>query len=278
MSLDNAIHNVSAASSAIIFLHPIKGDFQDILAQLDGCMFLRNLTSHDVFAAWPDSDDQDMWWDRGKPLPEPYTHDNTTEQAEAALEKVMATIMWLHSQNITSDRIALLGWSQGGELALRIAITYPWTISTVVAIAGYLPDDSSAWLASENRTSRDSLDEDTNTLDEDTNILTARAPPDDQYNKLKVHMVHGTQDNSIKYEWGLATANRLREMGMPVEFEPMESVSHWPVTGKAGWSLSQKIQEWLAAPLGLDGNITHWQNGKCPGNLAASLDDVDTDR
>jgi phospholipase/carboxylesterase len=91
-------------------------------------------------------------------------------------------------RGIAPDRIVLAGFSQGGAIAVQLAIRYPETLAGLVALSTYL--------LLEHR------------LDDDRNPANL---------KLPVFVGHGTADPMVPFFLGEHLTDRLRRMGHPVE-------------------------------------------------------------
>lgn len=113
------------------------------------------------------------------------------------------------SRGIDAGRIVLAGFSQGGAIALQLALRYPLRLAGVMALSTYLLDASALdhQLAPANR-------------------------------DLPVFIAHGTMDPVVPFSLGESAAGVLRRMGYPVEWRtyPMpHSVSPEEVTDITGW-------------------------------------------
>ena len=91
-------------------------------------------------------------------------------------------------RGIAPDRIVLAGFSQGGAIAVQLAIRYPETLAGLVALSTYL--------LLEHR------------LGDDRNPANL---------KLPVFIGHGTADPMVPFFLGEHLTDRLRRMGHPVE-------------------------------------------------------------
>jgi len=93
------------------------------------------------------------------------------------------------SRGIASERIVLAGFSQGGALALQTGLRYAKPLAGMMALSTYLP------LAE--------------TLPQEAAPANARTP---------VFMAHGTDDQVIPHEIGMASRDALQRMGYDVEW------------------------------------------------------------
>jgi phospholipase/carboxylesterase len=92
-------------------------------------------------------------------------------------------------RGIEANRIVVAGFSQGGAIALQLAIRYPETLAGLIALSTYL-------------------------------LLGHRMEKDahEANRNLPVFAGHGTEDPMVPLHLGKVTAERLRAMGYPVEW------------------------------------------------------------
>ena len=68
---------------------------------------------------------------------------------QPSIEKVLGVIdQWAQSNQVNASQLTLMGFSQGAMLAYAIALLYPRRVSSVAALAGYLPEQ---WMNSNNK-------------------------------------------------------------------------------------------------------------------------------
>jgi phospholipase/carboxylesterase len=92
-------------------------------------------------------------------------------------------------RGIAADRIIVAGFSQGGAIALQLALRYPEKLAGLIALSTYL--------LLEHR------------LESDANQANS---------KLPVFVGHGKADPMVPCQMGEAVARRLEQMGHPVEW------------------------------------------------------------
>jgi phospholipase/carboxylesterase len=90
---------------------------------------------------------------------------------------------------IDPRRLVLLGFSQGGVLAYRLALHEPSRFAAVVALSSWLPPP-----------------------------VAERVQPSPAYQRLPAFVQHGTADEVIAVARARASVERLRELGMPVTY------------------------------------------------------------
>jgi phospholipase/carboxylesterase len=113
------------------------------------------------------------------------------------------------SRGIDARRIVLAGFSQGGAIALQLALRHPQRLAGVMGLSTYLLD---------------------------AGRLDLEAAPENR--DLPVFIAHGTMDPVVPFSLGESAANALRRMGYPVDWKtyPMpHSVSPDEVSDITGW-------------------------------------------
>jgi phospholipase/carboxylesterase len=113
------------------------------------------------------------------------------------------------SLGITTEKIVLAGFSQGGAIALQSGLRYSKTLAGVMALSTYLPlaESFEQEATAENR-------------------------------KTPVFMAHGTQDNVVPYQMGVRSRDLLLQHGYDVKWReyPMQhSLCLEEITDIAAW-------------------------------------------
>jgi phospholipase/carboxylesterase len=115
------------------------------------------------------------------------------EQDEAGLRaseaRVQALIRAQQAQGIGADRIVLVGFSQGGAMALYSGLRYPERLAGIVGLSCYLPMDA--------------------TLEAQRHAANAATP---------ILLAHGEYDSIVDPALGEATRTALEAMGYRVEW------------------------------------------------------------
>jgi phospholipase/carboxylesterase len=112
-----------------------------------------------------------------------------------SIAQIAALLARERERGVASRRILLAGFSQGGAIALHVALRHPEPLAGVVALSTYL-----------------------------TGGATLEPDPAGADRPLPVFQAHGTDDPMISLERGEETRNRLRALGCAVTWKtyPME--------------------------------------------------------
>jgi phospholipase/carboxylesterase len=109
------------------------------------------------------------------------------ERSRAQIERLIARE---RERGIPADKLALVGFSQGGAIALHTALRHPERLACAIGLSSYL------------------------VLAE---MLEAEAAPANR--DLPILMVHGSHDPMVTYDRGVASRDRLVELGWKVDFK-----------------------------------------------------------
>ena len=139
--------------------------------------------------------------------------------AQAELRSVNAQIEALiareERRGVPAARIVLAGFSQGGAIALHVALRHPERLAGLIALSCYLVQ---------------------------ADALAAEAAPANR--DLPILMVHGRFDPMVPHERGAASHRRLVELGWQVEFKT------YPMMHEVCWEELQDVGAFLRATLG----------------------------
>ncbi|RFU80929.1 hypothetical protein TARUN_1275 [Trichoderma arundinaceum] len=103
------------------------------------------------------------------------------------------------SDGISSDRIVLGGFSQGGAMSLFSGLTAPFKLGGIIGL--------SSWLLLSHKFSE--------------------FVPEANHNKeTPIFMGHGDRDQLVLYEWGTATEKRLKDLGYDVKMNTYRGMEH----------------------------------------------------
>ncbi len=115
------------------------------------------------------------------------------------------------------DRVALLGFSQGGGMAYRLGFSEPERYVGLAALSASLPDDVFA--------------------DGETPGETVRALP--------LLIQHGASDASVSVDQGRASRDRLAGLGLEPDYR------EYPMAHEVGAHSARDLSQWLERVLGL---------------------------
>jgi phospholipase/carboxylesterase len=115
-------------------------------------------------------------------------------------------------RGITTSKIVLAGFSQGGAVALHAGLTHPQPLAGILALSTYLVLDETDELAEQNR-------------------------------RIPILEIHGTEDPMVPFAAGDRTRQRLEQLGYPVEWKSYR-MGHEVVPEEI-----REIGQWLAARL-----------------------------
>lgn len=122
---------------------------------------------------------------------------------DQSIRQIEENIDSLIRENIPLESIFVFGMSMGGHMALQILnrSRYGSSLAGIIALSCFLSSNSPIW---DDLVRRKCADE--------------RMPP--------IMMAHGTKDYLIPYDWGLATSNRLKEVGFDLSFTTIQGMGH----------------------------------------------------
>ena len=196
------IETGTPAELSVIWLHGLGADghdFEPIVPVLDlGPRKVRFLFPHAPVRPVTINAGMQMraWYDvRGLALSEKQDAEGIHDSAE----KVTALIRNENERGITTDRIVLAGFSQGGAIALHSGLRYPERLAGILALSTYLP------LA-------DSLEAEAAPANRETSIFQG----------------HGTMDPMVRIEMGQQTHELLTQRGYQASWNtyPMLHAMH----------------------------------------------------
>ena len=204
----------SAPSAAVIWLHGLGADGNDFVPvvkelRLPSQLHIRFLFPHApmmpvtinngyVMRAW-----YDVTFDGLDRRPDA----RGIVASQAAIDALLAREK---ARGITSERIVLAGFSQGGAITLQAGLRYSETLAGLMVLSSYLP------------------------LPE---TLAAEAAPANA--QTPIFMAHGTDDPVIDIELGQRSRARLAEQGYRVEWH------EYPMPHSVCLEEIQDISRWL---------------------------------
>ena len=183
-----------APTAAVIWLHGLGADghdFEPIVPELawPGAPDIRYIFPHAPVRPVTLNGGMAMraWYDIVDLTPGSRDHDQ--KGIAQSVNQAAALVRRERERGMAANRIVIAGFSQGGAIALQLALRFPETLAGLIALSTYLLLD--------HRLEKDRL----------------------EANKdIPVFVGHGTADPMVPYMLGERVANRLRTMGHPVEF------------------------------------------------------------
>lgn len=196
----------------IVGLHGLGGSGLDMIACLEAMRFPSDVAVRCIALQ---ADEQPVTLNNGCVMPAWFdilSLNREDDQDEAGIEyaanKLCQFIDHLSQEGESSESIYLLGFSQGGALALFSGLHAPWRLGGVIALSTYMPMI--------NQIDTDAL------MNED----------------LPIFMAHGRFDDVVFPEWGQKSHQKLLEWGYEPEFreyamdhsivlEELNDISEW---------------------------------------------------
>ncbi|KAL7918106.1 Phospholipase/carboxylesterase [Trichoderma austrokoningii] len=123
---------------------------------------------------------------------------------------------------ISSDRVVLGGFSQGGAMSLLSGITAPFKLAGIVGMSCWLPL---------------------------SHKLKELLPGTNFNQDTPIYMGHGDADPMVLFEWGKATEQRLKDLGYDVDFRKYDGMKH-----SASLPELKDVESFLVSKLPVKGN------------------------
>ena len=124
----------------------------------------------------------------------------------------------LEAYPVRRDRVALLGFSQGGGMAYRAGFSEPERYVGLAALSTSLPDD----------------------------VFADGEVPGDAVRALPLLVQHGASDASVSVDRGRASRDRLAALGLQPDYR------EYPMAHEVGAHSARDLSQWLERVLGLD--------------------------
>lgn len=202
-----------APTAAVIWLHGLGADghdFEPVVPQLmwPGAPDIRFVFPHAPVRPVTINDGMEMraWYDI---VSISLGRDHDQQGIAQSVNQAAALIGLERERGIAADRIVLAGFSQGGAIAIQLALRYPETLAGLIALSTYMLLD--------HRLENDRLEAN---------------------RSLPVFFGHGKSDPMVPCRLGETAAERLRSMGHPVEWHsyPMQhSVCPQEIADLSAW-------------------------------------------
>lgn len=211
---------------SIIWLHGLGADGQDFAPVVDNLRLpvaVRYIFPHAPHRSVTLNGGYEMraWYDIFTPFdPDTMLGENQSAREDAtgvrtSQIQIEALINQEIARGISPQHIFLVGFSQGGAIALHTALRLGTRLAGVLALSSYLP------LA---------------------NSVTAETTPASKLSPI--FMAHGRQDPVVPYELGLAAKTRLSKLGYTIEwheYDMQHTVNDMELRDIESW-LSHRIQ------------------------------------
>ena len=123
----------------------------------------------------------------------------------------------LEAYPASPDRVALLGFSQGGGMAYRAGFSEPERYVGLAALSTSLPDD----------------------------VFADGETPGDAVRALPLLVQHGASDASVSVDRGRASRDRLAGLGLEPDYR------EYPMAHEVGAHSARDLSQWLERVLGL---------------------------
>jgi phospholipase/carboxylesterase len=153
-----------------------------------------------------------VWFDRHGLPPEAPEHTESVEDSCRGLEKQIDAII---ARGVPAHRIAIGGFSMGGGIAMQCMLRSPHRLGACFALSSFLCERAAIY--------------------ERLDASAARAT------HAPVYIRHGGADDFILPAWGRATADKLRSLGLAVDYGEVPGVRHElsdaSVAGLSAWLL-----------------------------------------
>jgi len=183
-----------APTAAVVWLHGLGADghdFEPIVPELawPGAPDIRYVFPHAPVRPVTLNGGMAMraWYDIVDLAPGSRDHDQ--KGIAQSVNQAAALVRRERERGIAANRIVIAGFSQGGAIALQLALRFPETLAGLIALSTYLLLD--------HRLEKDRLEANEG---------------------IPVFVGHGTVDPMVPYMLGERVASRLRTLGHPVEF------------------------------------------------------------
>lgn len=199
--------------AAIIWLHGLGADGNDFVPIVDQLQLPSHYAIRFIF---PHAPLRPITINQGYQMPGWYDVSSLSiveQEDEAGIKESSAILKQLcesqEADGITSDRIIVAGFSQGGAIALHCGCRYPRPLAGIMALSTYLPLPQSL-------------------SDEISSTAT----------EIPVFMAHGRQDDVVAYEYGKKSMEQLEsndievlwheyDMGHAVCIEEIQHIRQW---------------------------------------------------
>ncbi len=211
----------SVATASVIWLHGLGADGHDFAPLVDQFNLPENHGIRFVFPHAPTMSvtlnggmDMPAWFDLlGLGLDAPLDHKGINQTCAAIGELIEHEI----ALGVAPEKIILVGFSQGGAVALASAIQYPKRLAGVMGLSTYLP------------------------ISAELDIELSAANRD-----VPIFMAHGSLDPLVQFSWGEASCQTLQKHGYSVSWHA------YPIEHTVCMEEIQDISTWIQKTLALN--------------------------
>ena len=180
------------ADSAVIWLHGLGADGHDFASLVPQLDFPKKISTRFIF---PHAPSMPVTINGGYVMPAWYdilemTIDRKVDvmQLEKSAAEVVKLIAREKERGVTSDRIVLAGFSQGGAVVYQAALSHPEPLGGLLVLSSYFATQETLQAHSANQ-------------------------------QLPILIQHGTQDNVVPEALGRRAFQLLRERGYRVDYQ-----------------------------------------------------------
>jgi len=184
---------VKAATASILWMHGLGADVNDFVPIVPELQLPDSFSVRFIF---PHASMRPITWNNGYVVRGWYDIKAVALKAEEdalgirdSEQTIRRLIQHEIDHGIEAHRIVIAGFSQGGAMALQVALRYPQRLAGIMALSTYLP-------------LRDTLASEASAASKDIPIL----------------MCHGRQDTVVPYELGDTSRKLLEAQGYGVDF------------------------------------------------------------
>ena len=186
------IEPTQQADSAVIWLHGLGADGHDFASLVPQLDFPKKISTRFIF---PHAPSMPVTINGGYVMPAWYdilemTIDRKVDvmQLEKSAAAVVKLIAREKERGVTSDRIVLAGFSQGGAVVYQAALSHPEPLGGLLVLSSYFATQETLQAHSANQ-------------------------------QLPILIQHGTQDNVVPEALGRRAFQLLRERGYRVDYQ-----------------------------------------------------------
>lgn len=187
------VNPVLATKAAVIWLHGLGADGYDFVnivpqLQLPDSMAIRFVFPHAPVRKITLAGNQPMraWFNIAELTVDAIEDESGIRESQVIVEKLIARQI---EQGVPSNKIVLVGFSQGGAMALHCGLRYSKKIAGILALSTWLPLSDT--------------------------VISERHPAN---SNTSITMMHGDADDVLPISWAQKSYQQLQQLGYPVDF------------------------------------------------------------